>query len=546
MSPSAAEEGAFFTSPDLNNSTDHTSDATEPNHESPARTVRIAENEQPVQSATHKEDPATIAASEELKHTTISDKATVPRVPESAVQPAGGGEAVAEMATASPPELEPTEARYEKMKDRLSSPKKKRGRDQVEDAKELGDDNVDEAGSSADGSLVNGSRTTRSGPEKKRHRDTSEELPKAAEIATGEAPEMVPTDSKTGDQTTNATSREDSPSTPSSGPPKTSAAAFAGSGFASLAASTSSPFGSIGASKPSIFSSGVQPATSGFGALATAKPPSPTSMSTTSGFGLASGEKTATGFGFGSGVSAGFGGLASGSVFGSKLGNGFAGGPGTKLSSFAAPIGNENTTLLSTKPAKAFGAPESDEDAGSDADDSEGGAASDDESGHVPADDKKKSRPSRVADGEAGEATLLQLRAKLFAIESKEAGWKERGVGTLKINVPKSCVSYDDYGVPKPGSFDMSGLEDDDDAGSGGPRVARLIMRQENTHRVVLNTAIVRAMEFKDKPSNSTAQIIFTAFEGDKEPKPVNMLLKMSEANARIFRAELESVQRKL
>ncbi|PBP17163.1 dead deah box DNA helicase [Diplocarpon rosae] len=544
MSPSAAEDGVLSTSSDQNHSTDHKADAIEPNHESPARTVILAENEQPEQSATHKEDPATMAASEELKHTTISDKATVPRVLESAMQPAGGDhKAVAEMATASPSELEPTDARYEEMKDRLSSPKKKRGRDQVEDAKELGDDNVDEAGSSADGSLVNGSRTTRSGPEKKRHRDTSEELPKAAEKLIGESPKIGPAESKTDDLTTNSTSKEDSPSAPSSGP-KTSAAAFAGSSFASLAASTSSPFGSIGASKPSIFSSGVQPATSGFGALATAKPPSPTSTSNTSGFGLASGEKTATGFGFGSGVSSGFGGLASGSVFGSKLGNGFAGGPGTKLSSFAAPIGNESTTL-STKPAKAFGAPESDEDAGSDEDDTEGGAASDDESGHVPADDKKKSKPSRVADGEAGEATLLQLRAKLFALESKEAGWKERGVGTLKINVPKSCVSYDDYGVPQPGSFDLSGLEDDE-AGSGGPRVARLIMRQENTHRVVLNTAIVRAMEFKDKPSNSTAQIIFTAFEGDKEPKPVNMLLKMSEANARNFRAELESVQRKL
>lgn len=133
----------------------------------------------------------------------------------------------------------------------------------------------------------------------------------------------------------------------------------------------------------------------------------------------------------------------------------------------------------------------------------------------------------QIDDGEAGEATLLQLRAKLFALESKEVGWKERGVGTLKINVPKSCVSYDDNGVPIPGSFDASGLEDED-ADSTGPRVARLIMRQENTHRVVLNTIIVRAMEFKDKPSTTTAQIIFTAFEGDKEPKPVNMLLKAS------------------
>lgn len=133
-----------------------------------------------------------------------------------------------------------------------------------------------------------------------------------------------------------------------------------------------------------------------------------------------------------------------------------------------------------------------------------------------------------VEDGESGEATLLQIRAKLFAIDSKEVGWKERGVGTLKINVPQSCVSFGDNGQPLPGSFDASVLEDEDeDEESHAPRVARLIMRQENTHRVVLNTIIVRAMEFQDKPSASTAQILFTAFEGDKEPRPINMLLKV-------------------
>lgn len=52
-------------------------------------------------------------------------------------------------------------------------------------------------------------------------------------------------------------------------------------------------------------------------------------------------------------------------------------------------------------------------------------------------------------------------------------------------------------------------------------------MRQENTHRVVLNTVILAGMEFQEKPAASTAQFLFTAFEGDKEPKPVNMLLKV-------------------
>ncbi|KAI9054913.1 hypothetical protein LZ554_002057 [Drepanopeziza brunnea f. sp. 'monogermtubi'] len=514
----------------------------EPNHDLPARTIVMAGDKRHEQTSSHKEDPATMAASEELKHTTISDKAAAPRVHDPADVPAAEDKVMEENENVSTPELEAeaevehAESQDEELRERLSSPKKKRGRDADEDAQDSGDD-VDEPGSSADGSVANGNRTTRSGPEKKRPRDTSEEPSKSVEKPTEAAPEKVSADLKVTDEETAKSSTKEIPA------PKTSASAFASSGFASLASSSSSPFGSIGAAKPSIFSSGTQPATSGFGALSGTKLAS--SASTTSGFGLASGDKPASGFGFGGGVTSGFGGLASGSVFGANSGNGFGGGSGAKLSSFAAPPGKDDESL-SSKPARAFGAPDSDEDDGADVDGSDGGAATDDEES-APAvhEEKKKGKPSKVDDGEAGEATLLQVRAKLFAIESKEVGWKERGVGTLKINVPKSCVSFDDNGVPIPGSFNASGLEDDDE-GATGPRVARLIMRQENTHRVVLNTVIVRAMEFKDKASTSAAQIIFTAFEGDKEPTPINMLLKMSEANARIFKAELASVQHEL
>jgi hypothetical protein len=159
-----------------------------------------------------------------------------------------------------------------------------------------------------------------------------------------------------------------------------------------LANASTSPFGSLGASKPSIFGGSTQSTTSGFGALGAAKPSSPTSTTTVSGFGALSGDKPATGFGFGTGATSGFGGLSSGSVFGSKLGNGFAGGAGPKLSSFAAP-GKENE-VAGAKPAKAFGAPESDEDDGSDEDDSEDAGSEEDE-GYVAADEKKKSKLSK-------------------------------------------------------------------------------------------------------------------------------------------------------
>lgn len=225
------------------------------------------------------------------------------------------------------------------------------------------------------------------------------------------------------------------------------------------------------------------------------------------------------------------------------MGNGFAGGSGPKLSSFAAPV---KEIPAEVKPAKAFGAPDSDEDEGSDEEDSDGDIDSDEEEGvRLSPEEKKKSKNVKglsarkvstgryiltiqiVEDGESSESTLLLMRAKLFALTSKDAGWKERGVGTLKVNVPKSCVSYDESGHAVSGSFDLSGLDEEDEEDPTLSRVPRLIMRQENTHRVILNTVITRIMEFRDKPTANGAQVMFTAFEGDPEPKPVQMLLRV-------------------
>ena len=111
----------------------------------------------------------------------------------------------------------------------------------------------------------------------------------------------------------------------------------------------------------------------------------------------------------------------------------------------------------------------------------------------------------------------------------KEAGWKERGAGMLKINVPVACVEYDDNGAVIPGSFDASALEEDEEAAGGtqGHKVARLIMRQDQTHRVILNTALVAAMKFQEKASLKSVGILFTAFEG-AESKPVSITMRVS------------------
>ena len=85
-------------------------------------------------------------------------------------------------------------------------------------------------------------------------------------------------------------------------------------------------------------------------------------------------------------------------------------------------------------------------------------------------------------------------------------------------------------GAPIPGSFDASGLEADDETTdeSKGHMVARLIMRQDQTHRVILNTPIVPAMQFQEKASLKSVVIIFTAFEGE-QAKPVSVSMKVSQ-----------------
>ena len=126
-----------------------------------------------------------------------------------------------------------------------------------------------------------------------------------------------------------------------------------------------------------------------------------------------------------------------------------------------------------------------------------------------------------VDDGESGEITLLAVRAKMFQME-KGTGWKERGAGMLKVNVPKTTIEINDHGYPEMSSFDASVLDDDENGGRSG---VRLILRQDHTLRVILNTAIVPAMKFQLNQKLKAAYVLFTAFEGD-EVKQVQMKVR--------------------
>ncbi|KAK2027667.1 PH domain-like protein [Colletotrichum zoysiae] len=478
-----------------------------------------------------KEDAETAAARKELKHTAISEK------------PSADGAAAETTSLGS---------QNDDHKERPSSPKKKRAHDQVDEDKDV-DEFDDKSVASSDSAK---DRAARLEPEKKRHRD---EVATPADAVSDPSVRFPicrlapPTASATADAETKENVTTKGISTTSQGPINdekrgASPSAFASSGFAKLAASSASPFGSLGsATKGSVFGGSASSA-SPFGGLSPSKPaipaPAPTPAMSFGGTGAASSP-------FASVKPAGANG-----GFGSAFGNAFGGGLGSKpLTSFSK---TGESSFKTEKAAKPFGAPDSDADEGSDedADDvaeaaSESGDKDDkeesDKEESKAVDDKKRTRLQKITvdDGEAGEATILQVRAKIFYLE-KEVGWKERGSGMLKINVPEACVQFDEAGVPVPGSFDASGLEEDLEAGDNkGHKVARLIMRQDQTHRILLNTVILPVMQFQEKATLKSVGVMFTAFEG-AEAKPVSVHVRMSAASAKSFLNEVGVVQREL
>ena len=138
-----------------------------------------------------------------------------------------------------------------------------------------------------------------------------------------------------------------------------------------------------------------------------------------------------------------------------------------------------------------------------------------------------------VDDGETGEVPIASVRAKMI-IHDKEAGWKERGAGMLKINVPHSAIEFDESGLPVQGSFDAAAMDEEDeeydDDGSlipTEPKVPRLLMRQDQTHRILLNTAILPEMNFQEKASLKSVGVLFTAFEG-QDARPISVTMRVS------------------
>lgn len=295
--------------------------------------------------------------------------------------------------------------------------------------------------------------------------------------------------------------------------PQTSASAFTSSGFGALAASPPSGFGALakttgGPGLGSGFASGGKSPLSTKGNDA----PAPASA-----FGSTLGQKSAfstaggSSSGFGSGTS-GFSTLGSsgGGSFSSTLGSGLGGSgfgslAGGGLSSFAsgkaaAPFGS------SVKGAKPFGAA-ADDDEGEDdnEDDDDKSGMRSPLSGHDEKQDERFYEQS-LETGEEGELTEFSCRSKLYNWASVEGGkkeWRERGIGVLKLNVRKP------------------GPDDEDEK-----LTARLLIRADGSHRIVLNTPVKKEIKFGD-PRGDKPQGGYLFFSGTIDDKPDLMLLQL-------------------
>ncbi|KAI1635413.1 hypothetical protein F4809DRAFT_453763 [Biscogniauxia mediterranea] len=468
------------------------------------------------------EDPDTAAARKELRQTVISEKPDLSAMsatnPDHRAPSATSGLDKAS-SKATTPDRDLPDTADNNMKEHMSSPKKKRARDEVDEPKDTAANTNGDVSPVGENGSITLNRTNRSEPEKKRPRDVSSEIKKDAE---------APISPKS-DEAATKSPEPQKPSTAEKDQKVTSASAFNSSGLSGFSTQTS-PFLQAGSGTKTLSSfASTSAAPSPFGLTSS----TPTSIFGTSNgssaFARVGGSSTTT---FGSSVFSG--GFGSSSLSGSKL------------TTFSTPGG----IFKSSEPPRPFGAPandEEDEGAGDGAkskdkegDDSAEKPTEEDKEKSAGAEDKKKPKLQRVAvdDGEAGEVTLLQVRAKIYHLDKASSSWKERGAGNLKINVPLACVTIDEEsGAPIPGTFDASSLE------GAESKVVRLVMRQDSTHRLILNTVIIPAMEFQEKSTVKATCVLFTAIENEGA---VSIQIKMNAANAKSFLNEVGKVQREL
>lgn len=296
----------------------------------------------------------------------------------------------------------------------------------------------------------------------------------------------------------NGSSDSTEPALPAKTAQQTSSSAFAASGFSALASNKASGFGALGktaggfgggkgfASPSSDPSNKTPPSNASLSKPGDQSTKAEQTKTTTaaSTFGGALGARSAFSSAAGTAGSSAFGG-----GFGSSSGFGSLGGS-TQLSAFTAK--NGASTFTSTKPTRSFGAPV---DENNDSGNEDDGGIDGDDGGGVKSpvsvgteEDQKDSRffEQKVETGEEEEEVIYQSRAKLYNYAVNTTGkkeWRERGIGTLRLNASRS--THGDQEVANEQS------EENDNTST----TARLLIRADGSHRVLLNSPIVKGLK---------------------------------------------------
>lgn len=114
---------------------------------------------------------------------------------------------------------------------------------------------------------------------------------------------------------------------------------------------------------------------------------------------------------------------------------------------------------------------------------------------------------SIVKTGEEDEDTIYQTKAKLLILDGSSGNWKERGVGTFRINVKEE----ENKSTPQ----------------------TRLVMRADSVYRLILNLLLFQGMKvfiMQEKFVRFAGFEKDTKEDGTSETKLVNFALKLSNS----------------
>lgn len=117
-----------------------------------------------------------------------------------------------------------------------------------------------------------------------------------------------------------------------------------------------------------------------------------------------------------------------------------------------------------------------------------------------------------VETGEDGEEVHFSSRARLYFYDG---AWKERGTGTFKINIRILATE----------SSETSEVDVEAQT-STSRRKARLLMRADATHRVILNSPVFKGMRF-GSPDGTEPTGKVMHLQSLEEGKPVPLQLKV-------------------